>query len=55
MPDYPAQDIAFSASGLTRYFGNKPIVKHCSLQSLEAPLPAYWDSTAPAKQPPFEC
>lgn len=30
MSTHSAQDIAFSASGLTRYFGNKPIVKQCS-------------------------
>ena len=30
MSNQSIQDIAFSASGLTRYFGNKPIVKQCS-------------------------
>jgi ABC-2 type transport system ATP-binding protein len=30
MSPHSVQDIAFSASGLTRYFGNKPIVKQCS-------------------------
>jgi len=30
MSTHSTQDIAFSASGLTRYFGNKPIVRQCS-------------------------
>ncbi len=30
MSNPSAQDIAFSAQGLTRYFGNKPIVRQCS-------------------------